>query len=151
MTEKHIDPDKEVEMRQTELTAEERQEICLALLSRIGEARNQIKLFDGTQQFVPAAQGLIDEANRRIAVLDGAFTKLAHQRDPATLLMDATFKALDLPRIITSHDYPPIPDRSMDWSAVREGYDGADDSHCPIGRGRTEQEAIADLIEKESE
>jgi hypothetical protein len=54
-------------------------------------------------------------------------------------------------RIITSFDYPPIPDRSMDWSAVREGYDGAEDSHCIIGRGPTEQAAIADLIEKESE
>lgn len=70
--------------------------------------------------------------------------------DIANLLMDATFKALELPRIITTHEYPPIPDRSMDWSAVREGYDGAPDSHCIIGRGPTEQAAIDDLIEQEN-
>lgn len=53
------------------------------------------------------------------------------------------------PRIITEHVYPPIPDRSCDWSAVREGYDGAPDSHCLIGRGATEAAAIADLVEQE--
>lgn len=54
-------------------------------------------------------------------------------------------------KIETSFDYPPIPDRSMDWSAVDgDTYDGAPDTHppCPIGRGRTEAEAIADLLEK---
>ncbi len=50
-------------------------------------------------------------------------------------------------RIITEHVHPPIPDRSMDWSAVREGYEAGDH----IGRGPTELAAITDLIEKESE
>lgn len=47
-------------------------------------------------------------------------------------------------RIITEHVYPPIPDRRFDWSAVTDGYEGGD----PIGYGRTEAEAIADLREQ---
>lgn len=35
------------------------------------------------------------------------------------------------------------------WTAVREDYCGAEDSNCPIGSGRTEAAAIADLIEVE--
>lgn len=44
-------------------------------------------------------------------------------------------------KIRTSHDRPPIPDRSFDWSAVTEDYDLGH----PIGHGSTEAEAIADL------
>jgi hypothetical protein len=53
-------------------------------------------------------------------------------------------------KIHTSFDYPPIPVRSMDWSAVTDDYDGAEDSRTrsQIGRGATEQEAIADLLEQ---
>lgn len=51
-------------------------------------------------------------------------------------------------KIITNFDYPPIPVRKFDWSAVLDGYDGAEDSHDPIGRGATEKEAVADLIEQ---
>ena len=55
-------------------------------------------------------------------------------------------------RIRTSHDFPPIPVRTFDWSAIDDDtYDGADDSHCPIGRGATEQEAIEDLLEQIAE
>lgn len=50
--------------------------------------------------------------------------------------------------IHTNHDYPPIPVRSADWSAVTDDYDGAPDSHCPIGHGSTEQEAIQDLLDQ---
>lgn len=49
-------------------------------------------------------------------------------------------------RIVTNYDFPPIPDRRFDWSAVTDSYDGAPDSHCPIGHGRTEQDAIDDLV-----
>lgn len=55
-------------------------------------------------------------------------------------------------KILTKHDYPPIPDRQFDWSAVDDDtYDGAEDSHCPIGHGATEQEAISDLLEQMEE
>jgi hypothetical protein len=48
--------------------------------------------------------------------------------------------------IKTSHDFPAIPDRRFDWSAVDDDtYDGPG---CPIGRGATEQEAIDDLLEQ---
>lgn len=58
--------------------------------------------------------------------------------------------------ITTEHVYPPIPDRSMDWSAVTENYDGGmvdydTPSRDPIGRGPTEQAAIDDLIEQITE
>lgn len=43
--------------------------------------------------------------------------------------------------IRTQHIYPPIPDRRFDWSAVTDDYEPGQ----PIGYGRTEQEAIADL------
>lgn len=49
--------------------------------------------------------------------------------------------------IITSHDYPPIPIRCFDWSAVREDYEPGD----LIGTGATEQEAIDDLLRLESD
>lgn len=49
-------------------------------------------------------------------------------------------------KIVTHYDCPPIPDRSMDYSAVDDDtYDGAPDSHCPIGRGATEADAVHDL------
>jgi len=44
--------------------------------------------------------------------------------------------------IHTTFEYPPIPDRSQDWSAITDDYYPGD----PIGRGATESEAIDDLI-----
>lgn len=55
-----------------------------------------------------------------------------------------TETAKDQP-IETEFIYPPIPIRSMDWRAVRHGYEPYD----PIGYGPTEQAAIDDLLEKE--
>lgn len=54
-------------------------------------------------------------------------------------------------KIITNFDYPPIPLREYDWSAVFDDYDGAEDSNCPIGRGVTEKDAVADLIDQVEE
>ena len=52
-------------------------------------------------------------------------------------------------KIVTHYDPKPIPDRSFDWSAVSENYDGAPDApDMPIGYGETEAAAIADLIEQ---
>ena len=53
-------------------------------------------------------------------------------------------------KIETSYDPKPIPIRRFDWVAVdSETYDGAPDSATrnQIGYGRTEAEAIADLME----
>ena len=48
-------------------------------------------------------------------------------------------------KIRTHYDYPPIPDRSMDWSA----YDADTyEPGMPVGRGRTEEAAIEDLFEQ---
>jgi hypothetical protein len=49
-------------------------------------------------------------------------------------------------KIITSYDYPPIPIRDYDWSAIREEYEPGD----LIGTGRTEQDAINDLVRQEN-
>jgi phosphatidate phosphatase APP1 len=46
-------------------------------------------------------------------------------------------------RIITSHDFPPIPVRYLDWSACYDGFE----EDGPYGHGATEAEAIADLLE----
>lgn len=58
----------------------------------------------------------------------------------------------------TCFEYPPIPIRSMDWSAIDDNtydasYEGEDESghhwkSSPVGRGATEQEAIADLLDQ---
>jgi hypothetical protein len=53
-------------------------------------------------------------------------------------------------KIKTSFDYPPIPVRSFDWSAIdTDTYDG--DPRSPIGYGATEQEAIGDLLSQMEE
>jgi hypothetical protein len=60
-------------------------------------------------------------------------------------------------KIVTHFDNPPIPIRSMDWSAWDDdNYDCDCDqdgffSTSPIGHGRTEAEAIADLLEQGAE
>ena len=46
--------------------------------------------------------------------------------------------------IIAKYDPPPILQRQFDWSAVEDGYEPG----CPIGYGRTRQEAVADLLEQ---
>jgi hypothetical protein len=46
--------------------------------------------------------------------------------------------------ILTSFVYPPIPVRDYDWLAW---YAGEEDYDMHSGSGRTEQEAIDDLIE----
>lgn len=56
-------------------------------------------------------------------------------------------------KIHTSFDYPPIPIRNLDWSAVTDNYDCDCDqdgyfSTSPAGHGRTEQEAIQDLLDQ---
>jgi hypothetical protein len=49
--------------------------------------------------------------------------------------------------IVTVFEYPPIPIRDYDWAAFR--YDHSEWS--PVGRGATEEAAIQDLLERESE
>lgn len=49
-------------------------------------------------------------------------------------------------KIRTNHEFPPIPDRRWDWSAIDE--ETYDPEGCNIiGRGPTEQAAITDLLE----
>ena len=45
-------------------------------------------------------------------------------------------------KIVTEHTYPPIPIRSFDWHAWIDGFE----EDGMYGSGRTEEEAIEDLI-----
>lgn len=47
-------------------------------------------------------------------------------------------------KINTNFDYPPIPARVLDWSAVTDNYEPGH----PVGHGATEQEAIDDLLDQ---
>ncbi len=47
------------------------------------------------------------------------------------------------PKIVTRHILPPIPIRSFDWCAHYEG----EEERQEYGYGRTEQEAIRDLLD----
>jgi hypothetical protein len=47
-------------------------------------------------------------------------------------------------KIITSFDYPPIPYRGADWSAVTDNYEPGH----PMGHGATEQAAIDHLLQQ---
>lgn len=51
---------------------------------------------------------------------------------------------MSTPKIITDFVHPPIPDRRFDWQAW---YAGEEDEGMVVGNGRTEDEAIADLIQ----
>ncbi len=50
--------------------------------------------------------------------------------------------------IVTSYWAKPIPMRQFDWSAW---FEGTEDEGMPLGYGRTEAEAIADLKEQVEE
>lgn len=49
---------------------------------------------------------------------------------------------IDGRRIVTSCEYPPIPTRAFDWLATLGDYEPG----APLGRGATEDLAIADLL-----
>lgn len=75
------------------------------------------------------------------------FDQLMEQQVKHMASLDATLaKAKSSRKIVTSHQYPPIPIRSYDWLAYFEG-----DEEGPQGWGPTEEAAIADLIENYDE
>jgi hypothetical protein len=55
------------------------------------------------------------------------------------------YRGIDKRTIVTKYDPPPIPDRNCDWIAWIDEtlYDGS-----MVGRGRTEIDAIRDLLEQ---
>ena len=57
--------------------------------------------------------------------------------------LDATLANMPpLPKIVTTHDYPPIPIRTRDWCAYFDGEEEAGN----YGYGATREEAIADFV-----
>lgn len=54
----------------------------------------------------------------------------------------------DIPEdVVTTYDPPPIPLRVFDWRATRDEYEPG----LPIGFGRTERDAVLDLLTIERE
>lgn len=49
-------------------------------------------------------------------------------------------------KIVTTNIFPPIPDRRFDWCAYRDNDEPNDNGSMLQGYGRTEQEAIDDLV-----
>jgi len=47
---------------------------------------------------------------------------------------------------VTTNVFPPIPDRRFDWCATRDNDEPNDNGAMFQGYGRTEQEAIDDLV-----
>ncbi len=54
-------------------------------------------------------------------------------------------------KIVTAWVQPPIPDRRYDWQAHFDDDEPNDAGHMLVGHGRTEQDAIADLIQSADE
>lgn len=50
-------------------------------------------------------------------------------------------------KIITLYEPPPIPDRRWDWIAYDDDTYGGEPGD-PVGRGRTEREAVEDFLER---
>ncbi len=53
---------------------------------------------------------------------------------------------MSAPTIVTRYWAKPIPLRQFDWEAWRDGDEPNDAGHMPVGFGRTEEEAINDLV-----
>jgi len=56
--------------------------------------------------------------------------------------------------IVTEYVYPPIPLRQFDWCAHRASYEPPDSDGVGggiLGWGRTEAEAVTDLLEQEED
>jgi hypothetical protein len=50
------------------------------------------------------------------------------------------------PKIVTEYWAKPGPSRQFDWCATIDGDEPNDNGHMAQGYGRTEAEAIADLV-----
>lgn len=51
------------------------------------------------------------------------------------------------PKIVTTHVYPPIPVRHMDWQAHYDNDEPDDDGRMDVGHGATTDEAVRDLMD----
>ena len=69
--------------------------------------------------------------------------------------MTDTYTASDGSKWHLSHDFPPIPVRSCDWSATHDDYDGAPDAgdnRSVMGATRAEAcKAVEVLLEEEDD
>lgn len=48
-------------------------------------------------------------------------------------------------KVKTRYEFPPIPVRDFDWVAID---DDTYEPGCPVGYGRTEREAVSDLLDQ---
>jgi len=75
-----------------------------------------------------------------------AFYLTIEQIEDLKKLVDSTVREIEKGPITTERIDPPIPTNKHDWQAFRDSYDEGDE----VGYGKTEQEAINDLIEQEN-
>ncbi len=81
---------------------------------------------------------------RHVATLQSGHSTPVVWLDGIVGCVDLDRVTRDKPKIITTHVYPPIPDRRFDWQAH---YEGEEDEQMATGSGPTEAAAILDLIE----
>ena len=51
-------------------------------------------------------------------------------------------------KVMLNHVYPPIPTRQFDWCATFENDEPDDDGNMLAGYGRTQADALNDLLER---
>jgi len=88
----------------------------------------------------PLLQSIADNPN-----IDAQFRKgiMTHERDGVFDDYMGNLTERRGQKLVTIHEYPPIPVRDHDWRALFEGDDEDVGRH---GWGRTEDEAIVDLV-----
>lgn len=73
---------------------------------------------------------------------------IAMQRISETMTGGAIYQHDSGEKIRTDYIYPPIPDRRFDWQAYRDDDEPNDNGSMVCGHGRSEQEAIDDLLDQ---
>ena len=66
------------------------------------------------------------------------------------MMADPTITDLPDVSIKTYYNPPPIPQRNYDWAAIDDSTYGGEPSD-PVGFGKTEEEAIRDLLDQITE
>jgi hypothetical protein len=92
-------------------------------------------------------------ASLSTASLRDAFVAAHEQGDAVTAdacwaIFTSRHLATGADPIVTWHAFPPIPDRGFDWGAHRDSDEGGESL---MGWGRTEAEAVIDLVALERE
>lgn len=67
--------------------------------------------------------------------------------DPDTQKVAERIKSAGRGKVNIAFVYPPIPLRQFDWCAYFDNDEPDDDGHMLVGYGKTEAEALVDLLD----